>query len=183
MRNLDSDPVYQTMRRLAERLERRGIPYAMLAVQPYGASSVTDEVDVLMTGAGLNRFREEVAGAVYKQKPGGSRRFVDFTTNISVETWLTGHHPGIRGPGPVAFPDPSQVGVEVGAMRVVSLPQLAQVKLAARRYRDSADVVSLIEACQLNESFADQLHPSVRADYFRCLEEIRRQEQFEAGEI
>jgi hypothetical protein len=45
----------------------------------------------------------------------------------------------------------------------VALPDLIQLKLAARSYRESADVVSLIEANDLDDAFADELHASVRA--------------------
>src|SRR5579885_3534562 len=45
-----NDPVYQTLRRLVKRLERVGIPYAVMgamAVNYHGARRTTDDVDVL----------------------------------------------------------------------------------------------------------------------------------------
>ena len=65
-------------------------------------------------------------------------------------------------------------------MQVIDLTVLIELKLAARRHQDFADVVSLIRAHQLDESFADRLHPSVRSDYIECLEEKRREEEYEA---
>jgi hypothetical protein len=65
-------------------------------------------------------------------------------------------------------------------IRFVNLETLIQLKLAARRYQDFADVVSLIRAHDLDESFADRLHPSVRRDYIECLEEKRREDEYEA---
>jgi hypothetical protein len=56
---------------------------------------------------------------------------------------------------------------------------LVQLKLAAGRYQDFADVVNLIAANQLEESFQEQLHKSVRADYIECLEEMRREQEHE----
>jgi hypothetical protein len=62
------------------------------------------------------------------------------------------------------------------------LVALVQLKLAARRHRDFADVVSLIGTHDLDESFAEKLDPSVRGDYIECLEEKRREDEYEARE-
>lgn len=56
---------------------------------------------------------------------------------------------------------------------LTNLTTLIQLKLAARRHQDYADVVNLISAHQLDESFQSRLHPSVHADYIECLEEKR----------
>jgi hypothetical protein len=63
---------------------------------------------------------------------------------------------------------------------VLTLPQLIQLKLAARRHGDFYDVELLIAAHNLDESFLPQLHPAVRKDFIECLEERRRQEEYEA---
>ena len=62
--------------------------------------------------------------------------------------------------------------------RVVNLPTLIQLKLAARRHKDFGDVVELIRFNDLDESFAKRLHPSVRRDYIECLEEKRREDEY-----
>jgi hypothetical protein len=67
-----------------------------------------------------------------------------------------------------------------GKVQVIDLPTLVQLKLAARRYQDLADVVNLIEFNELDESFEERLHASVRRDYIECLEEKRREEEYEA---
>ena len=56
----------------------------------------------------------------------------------------------------------------------------ADLNLAAQRYRDFGDVVELIRCNNLDESFADRLHPTVRQDYIECLEEKRREDEYEA---
>jgi hypothetical protein len=56
------------------------------------------------------------------------------------------------------------------------------LKLAARRYRDFGDVVELIRFNQFDKSFAERLHPSVRGDYIECLEEKRREDEYEERE-
>ena len=42
--------------------------------------------------------------------------------------------------------------------------------------------MELIRFNDLDESFADRLHPSLRRDYIECLEEKRREEEYEARE-
>ena len=108
------------------------------------------------------------------------RRFVDRTNQVRMEVFLTGHHPGRKGPGPVTFPDPSEVAELRDDIRVVNLPQLIQLKLAAKSYYDSADVVSLIRIRNLDESFQSKLHPAVQRDFIECLEEKRGDDEFEA---
>ncbi|MGH7174547.1 MAG: hypothetical protein ACRELG_30130, partial [Gemmataceae bacterium] len=112
--------------------------------------------------------------------PGRSRRFVDRGNAVTLDILVTGMYPGSGKPGPIAYPDPVAVRERIDNIEVVNLPTLIQLKLAARRYQDFADVVSLIRIHQLDESFADRLHSSVRSDYIECLEEKRREEEYEA---
>lgn len=44
------------------------------------------------------------------------------------------------------------------------------------------DVVFLIRIHNLDESFNEKLHPSIRKDYFECLEEKRREDDYIARE-
>ena len=62
----------------------------------------------------------------------------------------------------------------------IDLPTVIQLKLAARRYQDLADVVNLIRANELDESFQEKLHPSVRADFIECVAEKQREDEYEA---
>jgi hypothetical protein len=179
------DPVHQTLRRLARRLEKAGIPYAVMgamAVNLHGARRTTDDVDVLLTREGLDRFRQELVAKFYKPVEGRPRRFLEKQSKVTVDFLLTGHYPGRGGPGPFAFPNPLEASEEVEKVRVVTLPQLIQLKLAARRYYDFGDVVFLIRVKNLDESFLKQLHPSVHQDFIECLEEKRREDEYETRE-
>jgi hypothetical protein len=52
-------PQHQAMRRLARRLKQAGIPYALIgamAVNAHGAERTTNDVDILLTQDGLDRF-------------------------------------------------------------------------------------------------------------------------------
>jgi hypothetical protein len=51
--------------------------------------------------------------------------------------------------------------------------------LTTRRHQNLADVVNLIRTHNLDESFMSCLHPSVHRDFIDCLEEKRRDDEFE----
>ncbi len=178
-------PQHQAMRRIARRLEKAGIPYAVagaMAVNAHGAERTTDDVDVLLTPEGLARFREKLAAKYYDQVEGRPRRFVEKKSGVRIDFLVTGLYPGRGGPGPFDFPDPAQSSEEIENVQVVTLPQLIQLKLAARRYYDFGDVVFLIRVHDLDESFMKRLHPSVHKDFIECLEEKRREDEYEARE-
>jgi hypothetical protein len=179
-------PVHHTMERLVAKLQTAGIPYAIMggmAVNAHGAQRTTNDLDVLVTPEGLQRFRSEFVGKGYEPVLGRSRRFTDAENSVGVDLLVTGHHPG-RGdrPPPFAFPDPTEASVELDGKRVVSLPQLIQLKLAAGRYYDFGDVVFLIRVHNLDESFLDRIHPGVRTDFIECLEEKRREDEYQRRE-
>ncbi len=169
-----NDPVHQSLRRMAKRLERAGIPYAVMgamAVNLHGARRTTDDVDVLLTKEGLERFRNEMLPRFYKPVEGRPRRFEERKSGVHLDCLVTGLYPGKGRPGPFAFPDPSTNSEEIEKIRVITLPQLIQLKLAARRYYDFGDVVFLIKVHNLDESYLPHLHPSIHQDFIECLEE------------
>jgi hypothetical protein len=177
------DPVHQTMRRMARRLERAGISYAVvggMAVNAHRYQRTTKDVDFLLTSEGFAEFRRRFVGKNYAPVPRRPLRFVDRTSGVTLDVLITGLFPGSGAPGPIAYPDPERVGETIDKIRVLNLAALVELKLAARRHRDFGDVVELIRFNDLDESFAERLHPSVRPDYVECLEEKRREDQYEA---
>lgn len=179
------DAVHRTLRRLVKRLEKAKIPYAIvgaMAVNAHRYRRTTTDVDVLLTPAGFDDFRRLFVPKEYETVPRRSRRFVDSKDKVGVDVLVTGLFPGTGEPGPIAYPDPAQVGEAIDKYWVVNLVTLIQLKLAARRYRDFGDVVELIRFNELDESFADRLHPSLRRDYIECLEEKRRDDEYDARE-
>ena len=178
-----SDRVHQTMRRVAETLERVGIKYAIIggmAVNAHHHERTTKDVDFLLSAEGLRTLRQLASNAGFDPSPGRPRRFVDRITGVAFDVLVTGMFPGSGAPGPIAYPNPADVSQSVDQFQVVNLPTLIQLKLAAHRYQDFADVVNLIRANSLDEGLQLQLHPSVRDDYIECLEEKRREDEYEA---
>jgi hypothetical protein len=176
------DPVHQTLRRLVKRLQKAGIPYAVvggMAVFAHRYRRTTDDVDVLLTPRGLDQFRELFVPKHYEAWPKRRRRFTDRISKITVDFLVAGLFPGSGKPGPVVYPDPETVQTEIEKTQIVNLPTLVELKLAARRHQDFADVVNLIRFNNLNESFGEQLNASIRRDYIECLEEKRREDKYE----
>lgn len=176
------DEVYKTLGRVVRRLEKAGIPYAVLggmAVNAHGYRRTTGDVDLLLTKEGFEEFRKKFIPKNYGNVGQRPRWFTDNVNQIAVDILVTGRFPGTGAPGPVSFPDPEKVSEEIENFQVVNLLTLVELKLAARRYQDFADVVYLIRANNLDESFKAKLNPAVHRDYIECLEEKRREDEYE----
>jgi hypothetical protein len=171
--------VFETMRRLAERLASEGIPYAIIggmALAAHGFVRMTLDVDILLTPKGLLLFREKLLGRGYVLDfPEAEKSFRDTETNVKIEIITSGEFPGDGLPKPVAFPDPKDLTIEEDNVRVITLEKLIELKLASglsatHRMRDLADVQDLIIGLKLPLNFMDKLDKSVRPEYQRIWE-------------
>ncbi len=179
------DQVHDTLRRLVENLSKAKISYAVLggmalAVHRYRRTTI--DVDVLLTQEGFSKFRDLFLNKDYDLAPQRQRRFIDRANGVTVDILITGRFPGSGQPGPISFPDPADVGEAIENIQYVNLETQVELKLAARRYKDFGDVVELIRFNDLDESFSEKIHPSVRNDYIECLEEKLREDEYEARE-
>jgi hypothetical protein len=165
-----------TLRRLAQRLNAEGIPYALLgglALAEHGYPRLTEDIDLLLTPSGLERVRQRLVGRGYRTAFNGAKKsFRDTETGVRIEIVTAGEYPGDGLPKPVAFPDPTTQGVtqDIEGLRVVTLERLIELKLASgmsapHRLRDLADVQDLITRLRLPLALADHLHPWVQATY------------------
>jgi hypothetical protein len=171
--------VFETMRRLAQRLDAEGIPYAVIggmALAAHGYVRMTLDVDILLTPDGLTLFREKLLGRGYVLDfPGAEKSFRDTDSNVKIEVITAGEFPGDGLPKPVAFPDPEDHTSEKDNVRVIILEKLIELKLASglsapHRMRDLADVQDLIMALNLPLLLKDKLNESVRLEYQRIWE-------------
>jgi hypothetical protein len=176
--------LHSTLQRLAERLDREGIAYGLLgglALAEHGYPRLTEDIYLLRTASGLERFRERLVGRGYRPSFSGAQKtFRDTSTGVRIEIVTTGEYPGDGPPKPVAFPNPEAPGttVEVESTRAVSLETLITLKLASgtsapHRLRDLADVQDLIVRLGLPLGLADSLDPSVRKPYRDLWEKAR----------
>lgn len=177
-----SDRVHQAMRRVVELFEQLKIAYAIIggmAVNAHRHSRTTQDVDFLIRAESLPLIKQLVTQGLLQAAPGRARRFFEPATGVQFDVLVTGSFPGGGDPGPIAFPDPATVSEVIDDLRVIDLKTLIELKLAAHRYQDFADVVNLIRANGLDDSFADRLHPAVRSDFIECLKEMHREDEYE----
>lgn len=170
---MGTSDVHQALARVTERLEELRIPYAVcggMAVNAHGYQRTTTDIDVLLTPDGLARFKAASLGLGFVEKFPGSRGVRDAATRVPIDFLLTGGLPGDGTDRGVAFPDPTEVAVEIAGRRYLALSRLIELKLASGlsapdRLQDFADVIQLIRKNSLGEHFADQLHPYVQPKY------------------
>lgn len=173
---------HKTMRRLVQNLDKGSISYAIvggMAVNAHGHERTTKDVDILLTADGFMEFRRRFVPKSYDTVEGHPRRFFDRRNKCMFDILVTGLYPGSGKPGPVSYPNPDEVSEVIQEKRVVNLPTLIQLKLAARRHLDFGDVVNLIRVHHLDERFQKKLHPAVHPDFIECLEEKRRDDEYE----
>jgi hypothetical protein len=170
----EQSAVHKTLHRITHRLDELGIPYALvggMALFFHGYRRFTEDVDLLVTRAGLHEVHRQLEGLGYVPPFTGSKQLRDAETGVRIEFLVTGQYPGDGKPKPVAFPDPAQAPVvEAHGIRLLALPQLLELKLASGmtdpgRVKDLGDVQELIKFLHLPADFADQLDPYVQAKY------------------
>ncbi len=168
--------VYTALKRLAHDLDEEGIPYVIIggmALNLWGYARQTVDVDILLTPAGLEMFKDKLIGRGYLPAfAGAAKMFKETETQVKVEVLTTGEYPGDGKPKPVSFPDPALVGFDRDGYRVITLEKLIELKLASglsapHRGKDLVDVQELIALLRLPLNLSDELDPSVREEYGR----------------
>lgn len=174
--------LHATLERLAQRLQAEGIAYALiggLAMAEHGYARFTEDIDLVLTPAGLDLFSQRLVGRGYRPAFQGARKtFRDTDTGVRIEILTSGEFPGDGLPKPVVFPDPGLPGValQIDGVQVIALDRLIELKLASglsapHRLRDLADVQDLIARLKLPLSLEDALDPSVRTKYVELWEQ------------
>lgn len=181
----------KTLARLSKDLETHGIDYAVIgaaALLAHGYPRLTEDIDLLMTPAGLQKFHDELIGLGYAPSfPGARKRLRSTVDGVSIEVMTTGEYPGDGKPKPVSMPEPMAASVEIDGVNFISLEKLIELKLAsgisaAHRLKDLADVQELIKIRKLGADFAARLDPYVRAKYLELEEAVRKSESIQEKE-
>jgi hypothetical protein len=182
--------LYKTLQELTQRLNEAGIPYALiggLALAQHGFVRMTEDIDILLTPAGLSAFKEKFLGRGYVLAFSGAKKTFRATeSGVRIEVITSGEYPGDGLPKAVSFPDPETATFARGGYQVIKLEKLIELKLAAgmtapHRRRDLADVQDLIRVLQLNADFSGQLDPSVRPLYIQLWQEAQTIDGFHEG--
>jgi hypothetical protein len=176
----------KTLARLTSDLDGHGIHYAVIgatALLAHGYPRFTEDIDLLMTREGLEKFHAELIGLGYVPAfPGAKKKLRSTVDGISIEVMTTGEYPGDGKPKPVSMPDPLSASTEIKGIRYVTLEKLIELKLASgisapHRLKDLADVQELIKIKNLDANFADKLDPYVRAKYLELQEAVSKSEE------
>ena len=166
------------LERLSHDLRDHNIDYMVIdaiALLAHGYPRFTEDIDLVMTGEGLEKFHQELVGLGYVPSfPNARKRLRSTTDNVSIEVMLSGEYPGDGKPKPVSMPIPSTASQEIDGIKFVTLEKLIELKLASGisapdRLKDLADVQELIKLRKLESNYAENLNPYVR-DKFRELQ-------------
>ncbi|HEY0760910.1 MAG TPA: hypothetical protein VGD61_00930 [Pyrinomonadaceae bacterium] len=177
--------INKTLTRLANDLEQRGIDYIVIgaiALLAHGFPRFTEDIDLVMTSEGLQKFHDELIGLGYAAAfPGARKRLRSTTDGISIEVMTTGEFPGDGKPKSVSMPRPSDASIEIDGIKFVTLEKLIELKLASGisasdRLKDLADVQELIKIRGLDADFAAKLDPYVREKYLELEKAVRKSE-------
>lgn len=175
-----TDPVHQTLRDIARRLDELRVSYAVaggMALVAHGYDRTTADIDMIVTPAGLTALHGGLEGLGYLPPFAGSKHLRNTQTGVRVEFLVAGQFPGDGKPKPVAFPDPATATL-IDGIRYVPLPTLIDLKLASGmtnpgRLRDLADVQELIRVLQLPREYAEQLNQYVRDRFTELWQAVR----------
>jgi hypothetical protein len=176
-----------TLGQLAADMKGHGIDYAVIggvALFAHGYERFTENINLLLTAEGLEKFRKELLGrggwgfGGYDQTD-STKRVRSYPFGITIEIMTAGEYPGDGKPKPVSFPEPSEASTEINGVRVVTFEKLIELKLASgmtapHRLKDLADVQELIKIRDLQSEFAERLDPYVREKFLELYETIKQ---------
>lgn len=166
-------PVHQALRRIAAIIEELEIPYAVaggMALVAHGYERNTVDVNLLVTAEGLQSVHQTLKELGYLLPFPGSRQMRDVETSVKIGFLVTGQYPGDGKPKPVAFPDPTDVAVDIDGINYINLVSLIEMKLASGisnggRLKDLGDVQELIKVLKLPRNFGGKLNGYVRGKF------------------
>ena len=176
-----------TLKQLARDLERHKIDYAVMgavALLAHGYPRFTEDIDLVVTAEGLEKFHKELLGiggwgmSGYLRKPPASdKSFRSVPLGVSIKVTLNEEYPGDGKPKPVRLPNPRTEFVDIDGVHFVSLEKLIELKLtsgmtAGDRLKDLADVQELIKTRALSSEFASRLNAYVRAKFLELYESV-----------
>ena len=176
----------ETLRRVTKDLENQGIDYNVIgavALNNHGYRRFTEDIDLLLTKEGLEKFRNELVGKGYRPAfEGATKKFRTTEENVTVEIITSGEFPGDGKPKPVVFPNPNENTTEIDGIKTLTLEKLVELKLASgmtapHRLKDLADVQELIKIKSLSAEFAEKLNPFVREKFLELQKAVENAEE------
>jgi hypothetical protein len=164
----------EVLRKITKDLENTGISYNVIgaiALNQHGYQRFTQDIDLLLSREGLEKFQKELVGLSYRPAfEGATKKFRTTEENVTVEIITEVEFPGDSKPKPVVFPNPNESQTEIDGIKTLSLEKLIELKLASgmtapHRLKDLADVQEIIKIKDLTAEFAEKLNPFVREKF------------------
>ncbi len=169
--------VVKALDRLLQALTCESVLGGGWAVWRHGFTGrITQDIDIVLPAKRIDEFVRAASVSGFEALPVAKGRWPKLhhkDTNVIVDILPEGARPGTDvKPAPTTIPHPSQLGAVPGTLTYIPLPNLIELKLAAGRARDEADVVELI---QVNHSRIDDIRrhlTAIHADYLRAFDHL-----------
>jgi len=175
----------KTLAQLTSDLREHGIDYAVIgavALFAHGYERFTENINLVLTAEGLEKFRKELLGrggwgvGGYDQTE-SDKCVRSYPFGITIGIMTTGEYPGDGKPKPVSIPEPSKASIEINGIQVVTFEKLIELKLASgmtapHRLKDLADVQELIKVREVKKEFAERLDPYVQDKFLELFEAV-----------
>jgi hypothetical protein len=137
---------------------------------------VTQDVDIALPTDRIDEFLRVAAVSGFEllaQRPGRWPKVRHKESGVKVDILPEGAQPGTPSrPAPTLIPHPSCMGAVVGKLRYMDLRSLVELKLAAGRARDEADIVELVRERSDRVAEIRQHLSTVHPDYVAAFDRI-----------
>jgi hypothetical protein len=140
------------------------------------ADRLTQDLDIALPAGRIDEFLQvaSVSGfTILPRAQGRWPKLVHKETGVKVDILPEGARPGTASkPAPTTIPSPRRMGARGTILRYISLNSLVELKLAAGREKDRADVVALLRANQEKIDALRQHLAMVHPQYVTALDEL-----------
>ncbi len=169
--------VIRAVDRLLEAMQCEAVVGGGWAVWRHGfLGRVTQDVDVVLPADRVDEFLRaaSVSGfSVVEQPPGRWPKVLHKETDVRVDILPAGARPGTpKRLAPTTIAHPAAMGAVAGRLTYVSLPALVELKLAAGRAQDDADVIKLVQENRDRRAEVRAHLATVHADYAARFDEL-----------
>src|SRR5581483_7154377 len=137
---------------------------------------ITQDLDIVLPTDRIDEFLRLAAVSGFESLPQAAGTWPKVRhkdTGIQVDILPEGERPGTAAkPAPTTIPHPAQLGGQPGALHYISLPRLIELKLAAGRGRDEADVIELMRANMAEAEPIRQHLSGIHASYVTLFDQL-----------
>jgi hypothetical protein len=111
---------------------------------------VTQDIDIVLPADRIDEFLQAAALSgfqVLSSVAGRWPKLLHKETDVQVDILPEGERPGVPPDlAPTTIPSPRQLGAVPGALTYLGIHTLVELKLAAARFKDKADIVEILRA-------------------------------------